>query len=62
MTDERAFASLTLLVAVTEQAIVELNELEPVPLDFVKELTVIRDDATLVANRLRDPREEIPRG
>ena len=62
MTDERAFASLTLLVAVTEQAIVELNELEPVPLDFVKELTVIRDDAALVANRLRDPREEIPSG
>lgn len=52
MNEERAFAALTLLVAVAEQAITELERLEPAPRDLLEELTLIRDDASVVAHRL----------
>lgn len=52
MNEERAFAALTLLVAVAEQAICELERLEAAPRELLEELALIRDDASIVAHRL----------
>jgi hypothetical protein len=50
--EERAFATLTLLVAVAERAIDQLGNLEPPPQDLVDELVLVHDDVRVVTKRL----------
>jgi hypothetical protein len=65
--EERAFGTLTLLVAVAEQALADVRALDPPPEDLIDELALVRDDVVVVAKRLigRDgpspPASAIPR-
>ena len=49
---ERAFATLTMLIAVTERAMIDLEALNPPPSDVLDELRLVRDDVTVLAQRL----------
>jgi hypothetical protein len=52
MPNEQAFAALTLVVAACEQALVELDGLDPRPALLVERLVATRDEAANVARSL----------
>ena len=52
--EERAFAVLTLLVAVTEQAAVELERLDSPPHELLADLARVHDAAVDVGHQFAD--------
>jgi hypothetical protein len=52
MRDERVFRVLTLLVAVTEQAMLELSAMDPAPSDLIAAIGAVHDRAIDFAERV----------